>query len=149
MDTYSEQRSILPEESVMFHKDNHGVIMDWLYYKCKELAGRTDSEFIEAARFGAKALNLRMCGDDPRTPQESLRREGYASIWRDPSQERPRDRSTIVLSNAAMITYAHYHNGYFYADAMCNRLDSFCGKWCYKADLWGCQPTDPSFPYWI
>lgn len=122
----------------VFHPQNEdGTIMDWLYYKCRDIAGRTDKEFIEAARFGAKALNQRMCGDDPLNPQEYLKRESHVSIWRDTSKERPRDCSTIVLCNAATIHYAYYHNGYFYADAICDRLENFYGKWCYKADLWG------------
>lgn len=127
-------------------KNEDGVVMDWLYYKCRDLAGRTDKEFIEAARFGAKALNLRMCGDDPRNPREYLRRDMHCSIWRRPD-ERPRDGSTIVLCNGATIYYAIYRNGYCYADAICDRLESFCGKWCYKADLWGLQPNAPDFPY--
>lgn len=127
-------------------KDESGVVMDWLYYKCRDIAKRTDSEFVEAARFGAKALNMRICGDDPRNPQEYLRPESHATIWRR-MDERPRDGSTIVLCNAATIGYAYYHNGYCYMDAQCLRLDDFWGRWCYKADLWGCMPTDPNFPY--
>lgn len=133
-------------QDILPPKNDDGVIMDWLYYKCRDLAGRTDKEFIEAARFGAKALNLRICGDDPRNPHEYLRRESHASIWRTPSKERPRDGSTIVLCNAATISYAHYHNGFYYADAICDRLENFYGKWCYKADLWGYAPNE-SFLY--
>ncbi len=119
-----------------------GVPMDWLYYKCRDIAKRTDKEFVEAARFGAKALNMRICGDDPTKPQERLNRSGHASIWRRPESERPRDESTIVLCNASMITYAYYHNGYIYYDAICDRLSSFYGYWCYKADLWGYSPSE-------
>lgn len=125
-------------------KDENGVVQDWLYYKCRDIAKRTDKEFVEAARFGAKALNLRICSDDPTKPNEYLRRQSHSSIWRR-TEERPRDGSTIVLCNGATIYYAHYHNGYCYSDATCDRLESFFGYWCYKADLWGMQPTDPGY----
>ncbi len=125
------------------HTDD-GIVMDWLYYKCRDIAKRTDKDFIEAARFGAKALNMRICADDPETPREALSREAYASIWRRPD-ERPRNDSIIVLCNGATIGYALYRNNYCYQDAVCFSLDSFYGYWCYKADLWGIMPDEPSY----
>lgn len=134
-------------DDILPPKDDNGVFMDWLYCKCRDIAKRTDKEFVDAARFGAKALNMRMCADDPTEPHEIYRSEMFNTIWRDPSKERPRDNSTIVLRNAATITYAVYKYGMVYYDGICDRLENFWGKWCYKADLWGLKPDDDGFMY--
>lgn len=118
--------------------------IDYLTMKCKD-AGHTDPAFIEAARFGAKALNDRLVSDWAATQHEELDSKRHCTVWRDPMKERPKNFSTIVLRNAAVITYAHYENGYCYYDGFISRLDSFTGKWCYKSDLFGVTPDKPYY----
>ena len=119
-------------------------IVDYLTQKCKE-AGHTDPEFIEAARFGAKALNDRLVSDWADSQHQEMNSVRHCTIWRNPTTERPKNFSTIVLRNAAMITYAHYENGYCYYDGFCDQLANFVGKWCYKSDLWGVTPDSPYY----
>ena len=119
-------------------------MMDYLELKCKQV-GHTDSAFIEAARFGAKCLNDRLISDWAKSQHEEMNSSRHCTIWRKPETERPKNFSTIVLRNAAMITYAHYENGYVYYDGYNSPLSSFVGKWCYKADLWGVTPDAPFY----
>lgn len=119
-------------------------MIDFLTLKCKE-AGHTDPAFIEAARFGAKALNDRLISDWARDQHDEMNSTMHCTIWRDPVKERPKNFSTVVLRNAAMITYAHYENGYVYYDGYSSSLTSFNGKWCYKSDLWGVTPDEPFY----
>ena len=119
-------------------------MVDYLTLKCKE-AGHTDDAFIAAARFGAKVLNDRLVSDWARSPHEEMDSSRNCTIWRDPKTERPKNFSTIVLRNAAMLTYAHYENGYCYYEGFSCPLRDFAGKWCYKADIWGVTPDHPYY----
>lgn len=124
-------------------QENEKISLDWLYFKCRD-AGKTDKEFIEAARFGAKALIQRLCSDNPHKPSARFESNNWATIWRSP-EERPREESIIVLRNAVMLTYALYKAGYCYYDGELISLKCFSGKWCYKADLWGLDEDDPMY----
>ena len=118
--------------------------IDFLTAMCKK-AGHEDEQFIEAARFGAKCLCDRLTADDPTEVQDRFDiTKRWCSIWRTTS-ERPRDNSTIVLCNSAMVTYAFYKSEMYYYEGYSGRLSDFTGKWCYKADLWGVSPQAPYY----
>lgn len=117
--------------------------IDYLTVKCRE-AGHKDKKFIEAARFGAKCLCERLTNDDPTDPRSQYSPSSWCTIWRT-TEERPQDNTTIVLCNAAMVQYAFYKSGMYYYDGYSNRLSTFTGRWCYKADLWGISPESASY----
>ena len=120
----------------------HDIIENW----CKT-EGYTDETFIEGARFGAMRIIRRMVADQPQKEEELFKQHSCCSIWRN-VDERPKDGSTRVLRNGAMISYAYYDKKYCYlphGDAAPFLLNTFAGQWCYKADMFGVSITAYDF----